>query len=162
MIDTITPGARVHAVRKPHTCVICEHGIEPGMPAVSGTAPDPALDARLDVRGVAWDDKPARINQAPPQLVRVRPDGETPTGILVGDPPVGGRVTFNRETQIAHVSTGLANPVIVIPSFGRLVYGAESWRGRIDSAEDISDITSDTISRSWAALVPDAEENDDA
>lgn len=84
----------------------------------------------------------------PGALVQVRPCGDeygkrTYIGILVGDAPIG----FYRDKSgkpFPH-----RNPMILIPETNSVVFGCESWWGRIKSVEDLKQITNEDIENVW-------------
>jgi hypothetical protein len=86
--------------------------------------------------------------------VRVRPcadeyEDKTFLGILIGEVPLAQGVSFNQETGTLTVSKSMYNPAILIPSLGKIVYGAGSWWGLIRTPGDLKTITDDTIDNVW-------------
>jgi len=94
------------------------------------------------------------ISCHPGRLVAVRPcdpslEDKTYLGVYVGDLPVGIGMSRNRESGILELRPSLSNPCILVPELGRLVWGCESWWRRIESVEDLKDITDEEIENTW-------------
>lgn len=83
-----------------------------------------------------------------PVKVRLCEDNKTYFGILLGELPWFTNISYDEETKILNVST-IDNPCIYVPELNRLVFGAESWWSRIESDEEISDITDLDINNTW-------------
>ncbi len=85
-----------------------------------------------------------------PQLCRVRPAKEKKTylGIYVGEIPRYTGASFDEESGTLKIFTS-CNPMIYIPEQERAVFGDESWWGRIEPGEDITDITDEMIRGQW-------------
>ena len=87
------------------------------------------------------------------QLVKVRPcdeqyENKTFIGILLGDLPYMNSVMFkdeNKELTIYSVS----NPAIFVPELKKIIFGMESWWSRVNSIDDIKDITDEDIENTW-------------
>jgi len=84
----------------------------------------------------------------PGQLVKIRPcgneyDGKTYLGVYIGELATG----INASLEGDKVKTSFAghNPAILIPSLNKVVYGAESWWGKIDSMDELEEITDEDI-----------------
>lgn len=89
------------------------------------------------------------------QLVKIRPCGKeygnkTYLGFLLGDLPFMLYITHNPETLELSCST-TGNPAIFVPELGKIIFGMESWWGRIKSEEELKDITDDDIENVWYA-----------
>ena len=90
-------------------------------------------------------------------LVAVRPcddefEGKTYLGILVAEAPTTIGVTTSKGedgSTVLKASPSFYNPLIVIPSIHRLVFGMESWWHAINSKEDLKPITDEVISNAW-------------
>ncbi|MBQ3300888.1 MAG: hypothetical protein IJH04_01825 [Eggerthellaceae bacterium] len=88
------------------------------------------------------------------QLVAVRPcdkacGGKTYLGFFVGDLPTNIHVTYNSDSKVLTVNGSMSNPCILIPELGRLVWGYESWWHKIESADELKQITDDDIDNVW-------------
>lgn len=86
-------------------------------------------------------------------LVKINPCGKeygdkTYLGILLGDLPVGAFVSFRHDDQKLHINPD-TNPAIFIPELKKIIYGYESWWGRLESPEDFKEITPDDINSLW-------------
>ena len=66
-------------------------------------------------------------------FVSIRPCGDDKTylGILLGEISQSAYAGFNRETKALHVGYGARNPAIFVPDLKRVVFGYESWWGKI-------------------------------
>ncbi|MDD3230487.1 MAG: hypothetical protein PHE09_14905 [Oscillospiraceae bacterium] len=87
------------------------------------------------------------------QLVKINPCGEeyggkTYLGILLGDLPISTTVSFHHDDQKLHIGA-MTNPAIFVPELKKIIYGCESWWGRIEKPEDMKDITSEDIENTW-------------
>lgn len=85
--------------------------------------------------------------------VAVRPcakecEGKTFLGIYLGDIAIGATSFVEKATQ-ALVVVPHSNPAIYIPDLKRVVFGCESWWGKIDSPEDLQQITDQDIQNIW-------------
>ena len=85
-----------------------------------------------------------------PALVRVRPCGDEKTylGFLCGDMPNGQHASYDPQTRVLSVSM-ISNPAIFVPDLMKVVWGYESWWSRIQSSEDIKDISDEHINSQW-------------
>lgn len=85
-------------------------------------------------------------------LVMVRPCGKeyndkTYLGFLIGDVPLGSSVSIkDGKIQLEYSSY---NPAIYVPDLNKVVFGAESWWGAIESEEDFKNITDKDINDVW-------------
>lgn len=94
-----------------------------------------------------WNDKECG------QLVKVRPCGEeygdkTYIGILLGDLPLWNHITHNEETRELNVGV-TCNPAIFVPELKKITFGIESWWERIETPEELKDITDKDIEDVW-------------
>ena len=87
------------------------------------------------------------------QFVKVRKAGETEKtklGLYLGDLPLGVRVgTTKEEPGTLHVVPGMTNPAIFVFDDNQIVYGCESWWGKINSPEELKEITDEDIDNVW-------------
>lgn len=86
-------------------------------------------------------------------LVKVRPCGDeynnkTFLGIYLGDMDIGLHASFNRATKVLEIFRH-HNPAIYIPSLKKIVYGCESWWGKITDENELKDITDKDIDSQW-------------
>lgn len=87
------------------------------------------------------------------QLVKISPCGEeyggkTYLGILLGDLPFEVGISFHHDDQKLHIGA-TTNPAIFVPELRKIIYGYESWWGKIESPEDLKDITPEIIQDQW-------------
>lgn len=86
-------------------------------------------------------------------LVKIRPcnkeyGGKTYLGLYLGNQPWSQTVSYNNES--GELTVGMAtNPAIYVFDLQRIIFGAESWWGIIESLEELKDITDDDINNIW-------------
>ena len=95
----------------------------------------------------AWDTKSIG------QFVAVRPCSDNPEnktylGLYLGEQPWFLSAFFNRKDEHIHIRAA-CNPMIYVPDTKTIVRGANSWWKRIQSPDDLKDITDDTINNTW-------------
>lgn len=82
-------------------------------------------------------------------LVKIRPcnkeyGGKTYLGLYLGNQPWSQTVSYNNKS--GELTVGMAtNPAIYVFDLQRIIFGAESWWGIIESLEELKDITDDDI-----------------
>lgn len=86
-------------------------------------------------------------------LCRIRPCGEeygdkTYIGIYIGDLPIGITSSYNSKTGVLTNGT-MTNPAIFVPELKKIIYGCESWWGKITKLEDADDISDKDINGQW-------------
>lgn len=87
------------------------------------------------------------------QLVAVRPCSENPgnrtyLGLYLGEQPWFLSASFHRDTRRLDVSAA-CNPMIYVFETRRIVRGADSWWSRIQSQEDMRQISDEDIQSAW-------------
>jgi hypothetical protein len=87
------------------------------------------------------------------KFVSIRPcaedcQGKTYLGLFLGDLPIDISVSHNPESGELNLSY-FSNPAIFVFDLNKIVYGAESWWGVIETEEDLKQITQDTIDSQW-------------
>lgn len=87
------------------------------------------------------------------QLVKIRPCGEeygekTYLGILLGDLPFMNYISYREETKELDILPS-CNPAIFVPELKKIIFGMESWWGRIKNADELKEITNDDIDNVW-------------
>lgn len=84
-------------------------------------------------------------------FVKVRPSAEDKTflGVYLGDTPIGLGISYKDEQSTLVIKPGVPNPAIYVPDLKRIVYGMESWWGRIASPDDLKEISDEDISNVW-------------
>ena len=75
------------------------------------------------------------------EIVKVRPcgkeyEGKTFVGILLGDLIVSPHISHDKKTNELNIGT-ITNPAIFVPELKKIIYGYESWRGTINSKDDL-------------------------
>lgn len=102
-------------------------------------------------------------------LVKIRPCAEeyqnkTFLGIYLGDMDVGLRASFNKESRVLQIYRHY-NPAIYVPSIKKIIYGCESWWGKLKDENELKDITDKDIDSVWYVKLmkcmtePDKQEN---
>ncbi|MCU5279878.1 hypothetical protein [Bacillus thuringiensis] len=87
------------------------------------------------------------------QLVKVRPcnekyGGKTYLGIFLGDADIGFHVSHNTKSKELSIIRHY-NPAIFVPELKEIIYGAGSWWGKINSEEELKEITDADINDVW-------------
>ncbi len=87
------------------------------------------------------------------KLVKIRPCGEeygnkTYLGFYLGDLPISIHQSYNSATYQLHIFTH-NNPAIFVPQLNKVIFGCESWWGKIDNPEELQDITDECINNQW-------------
>lgn len=87
------------------------------------------------------------------KFVSIRPcgdeyQGKTYLGLFLGDLPLGIAVSHNPDTKELNLSYR-ANPAIYVFELNKIVFGAESWWGVIETEEELKEITQDDIDNVW-------------
>lgn len=96
--------------------------------------------------------KPIKLGLRGCGLVKIRPCGKeyenkTYLGFLIGDVALGSSLSIDDE-KIQLVFCGY-NPCIFVPELNKVIYGYESWWGKIENEDDLKDITNDDIDNTW-------------
>lgn len=89
-----------------------------------------------------------------PCWVAIRPcaedcKGQTYLGLYIGDLATGVTFRANSEMGVMSVCPAWHNPAIWVFDLNRLVFGMESWWGRIKTPEDMKQITNQDIENTW-------------
>lgn len=98
-------------------------------------------------------------------LVKIRPcnkeyGGKTYLGLYLGNQPWSQTVSYNKE--LGELTVGMAtNPAIYVFDLQRIIFGAESWWGIIESLEELKDITDDDINSQWYVKALKAMHNEE-
>ena len=103
---------------------------------------------------VAWFKSTPPAFVKPGDFVKVRPcaddcGGKTFLGVLIGDVAMSVSAGFDKETGKLTIGRCFYNPAILVPSLQRVVYGMESWWGRIESPDDLREIADHDIDSVW-------------
>lgn len=117
----------------------------------------------ITVKAVKYDDRPHTAPYLDKLLygrskcgdfVAVRPcgsefDGKTYLGVLLGSLALSQLVRFNEETGELTLQRAMHNPMIYIPELARVVFGCQSFWGRIRDETRLSEITGADIQNLW-------------
>lgn len=98
--------------------------------------------------------RPPLFSGTPGDFVAIRPcadeyEDKTFLGILLGDVALSARVRFDAEKGELRVDKSFYNPGIFVPDLGKVIYGCESWWGRINTPEGLEKITDADINDVW-------------
>jgi len=74
--------------------------------------------------------------------------GKTYLGLFLGDLPLDISVSHNPGTKELNLSYR-ANPAIFVFELNKIVFGAESWWGVIETEDELKEITQDDIDKVW-------------
>lgn len=74
--------------------------------------------------------------------------GKTYLGLFLGDLPLGIAVSHNPNTKELNLSYR-TNPAIFVFELNKIVFGAESWWGIIETENELKEITQDDIDNVW-------------
>jgi hypothetical protein len=118
----------------------------------------PELKFPIEVSGIAFEETSAwevlgrRVTAG--DFVAVRPcdpsvQGRTLLGIYLGRLSTHAAVRFDRASGVLGISRAGHNPAIWVPTLRRVVMGFESWWRKIESPDDLRQITDQDI-----AVVP--------
>ena len=85
-------------------------------------------------------------------LVRIQPcadeyKGKTYLGFYLGN--IARYPDCSIAKEVITVDVGGHNPAIFIPELGKIIYGYESYWGKINSPDELKDITADEINNLW-------------
>lgn len=85
-------------------------------------------------------------------LVKIRPCGEeykdkTYVGFLLGSIALSSVVNISNDK--IKCNFGAHNPAIFVPEIKKVIFGCESWWGKIESEEELKNITDKDIDNVW-------------
>lgn len=85
-------------------------------------------------------------------LVQIRPcnkeyGDKTYLGILLGMAALSSYIEIKEDKFESHFSA--YNPAIFVPELKKIIYGCESWWGKIKSVEELTQITNKDIENVW-------------
>lgn len=85
-------------------------------------------------------------------LVKIRPcakeyENKTFLGIYLGDIDIGLHVSHYESGELKIYRHH--NPAIFVPALKKVIYGCESWWGKIQSEEELRSITNEDIDNVW-------------
>ena len=95
-------------------------------------------------------------------LVKIRPcakeyKDQTYLGILLGELPIG-IYTQKKKDEIKELMFSY-NPAIYVFELKKIIFGLESWWGKIQSVDEINDISDEDISNIWYVKILKEVEN---
>lgn len=107
----------------------------------------------VDPRMTAYRERPLFGGKCG-DFVSVRPVGEvyggkTYLGVLIGEIANTPAALFDKATGVLTVMAGLPNPAIFVPDLGKVIFGYESWWGRIADESQLREITDNDIQNVW-------------
>jgi len=97
--------------------------------------------------------KPKGIGASMGDWVSIRPCDEkyekkTFLGIYLGEIPIRAQFYLDKETKGLEIVPE-HNPAIYIPDLKKIIFGCESWWGKVNSPEDLRKITDIDIEDLW-------------
>lgn len=86
-------------------------------------------------------------------LVRIKPcaeeyEGKTYLGLYLGHLPMMSSISYDEERQVLKVGA-VHNPAIYVFALKKIIFGAESWWCKINSPEDMKEISGEEIDNTW-------------
>lgn len=86
-------------------------------------------------------------------LVKIKPcakeyEGKTYLGLYLGHLPWTNTISYDEEKQVLKVGV-VHNPAIYVFALKKIIFGAESWWCKIESPEDMKDISEEEINNTW-------------
>lgn len=87
-------------------------------------------------------------------FVGVRPvdkeyGGKTYLGIYIGEIALSTVARYDSKQKELIVGPALHNPAIFVFDLGKIIFGCESWWYKIESEEQLKDITNEDIDNVW-------------
>ncbi|UZS00238.1 hypothetical protein [Chondrinema litorale] len=85
-------------------------------------------------------------------LVKVRPCADeygdkTFIGFLIGEAALSSELEIKED--VIQLNHSQYNPAILVPEINKVIYGCESWWGKIKSVEELEEITDKDIDNVW-------------
>lgn len=86
-------------------------------------------------------------------LVQIKPcaeeyKGKTYLGLYLGDLPIMNNISYDEEKQVLKVGA-VHNPAIYVFALKKIIFGAESWWHKINSPEEMKEISKEEINNTW-------------
>lgn len=113
------------------------------------------LEYPIEINGITFTGEfRSRSYVKPGSLVRVRPcaaefESKTFLGVYLGDYARSVGCSRNSKTGVLEVYVSGHNPTIWIPSRQSIVYGFNSWWGKIETEEQFREISDEAIDGVW-------------
>ena len=109
------------------------------------------VDYPITINGIVAHDHWLSLYD-PGQLVSVRPcgdeyEGKTYLGILLGELPTSMLFSFDDDNVLSVQSK--TDPAMYVFALKKIIFGYESWWGRIESPEQLRKITNEDIQGQW-------------
>jgi hypothetical protein len=87
-------------------------------------------------------------------FVSIRPCAEeygdqTYLGLYLGQAHISTMTSYNKEKGELKIERSMANPAIYVFDLKKVIFGCESWWGKIESEEQLKEITNDDINNVW-------------
>lgn len=107
----------------------------------------------MEIAGIKKISKFDINNKETGKLVKVRPCGDeykdkTYLGIYLGESAIDHNIALYEKTNILGITT-MSNPAIFVPELKKVVYGCQSWWSRIESEDQLEEITDKDINDTW-------------
>lgn len=80
--------------------------------------------------------------------IRYCKDNKTYLGFYIGDLAIETFGTFRPKTSKIEIMA-MHNPAMFVPELGKIIYGVESWWKKIESPEELEEITDEDIENVW-------------
>lgn len=118
--------------------------------AILETEFDPEREFDFNVNKIEFDGQLFERDSRSGRYVRVRPcapgfENKTYLGIYLGSFNLTVGCSYARETSCLQIRPMIPNPCILIPSLGKIVFGAESWWVVVNSEEDLRSVSDKDI-----------------
>lgn len=85
------------------------------------------------------------------ELVKIRPcddKNKTYLGVSLGDLPISNSISLNQKDSVLKI-INLTNPAFYVFELKKIIFGCESWWGKIKSIDELKDITDGEINNVW-------------
>lgn len=85
------------------------------------------------------------------ELVKIRPcddKNKTYLGVSLGDLPISNSISLNQKDSVLKI-INLTNPAFYVFELKKIIFGCESWWGKIKSIDELKDITDGEIANVW-------------
>lgn len=113
-----------------------------------------------EMKEIKYGDRKPLMQEGCGQLVQIRPcgkpyKGKTYLGIYLGEMALSVHHVLKDNALIA--DNAMHNPAIFVPALKKVIFGCESWWGRIKSTKDLKAITDKTIQNIWYVKLLNAD-----
>lgn len=116
------------------------------------------LEAPITINEIEVDEHSAMIQDGisikAGTLVSIRPcnpqyQDKTYLGLYLGDIALGMKIQHDQENGKLHLGYSFHNPAIFVFDLKEIIFGVESWWGKIESEEQLRQITDNDIENVW-------------